>query len=117
MNDDELDAMLSARFRAYAEQTHLPNGVKERLIRSVRHARTWRRVKMLVLAGMLVVAGVALLGLGAGEEKPGDTQLALVPATPRTNDTIKATYWILLSYLQECFKRNKGAKRKEEEED
>ena len=72
---------------------------------------------MLVLASAAAAACVGLLGLGTDKEKPGDTQVALVPTTPHTNDTIKATYWILLGYLQECFKRNKGAKRKEEEND
>ena len=115
MENYDWDQMLSERLRVYEAHTHLPDGFKDRFVRSIRRRRMLRRLRALGLAGITVVAIVAIVGLGGSKPKCDNTQKTFIAASQHTNETTKISGWMLLGYLRECFRRNRTARRKEEE--
>ena len=115
MNDEELDAAIAERFKAYEAGMHLPDEFKGRFVSSVRRKRTLRRLWMLGLIGAMALASVVIVNLTKPAVVSSNVKPALMATTDPTNDTVKVSYLILLSYLRECFIRPKSARRKEEE--
>ena len=115
MSDEELDAAIAERFKAYEAGIRLPDEFKGRFVSSVRRKRTVRRLWMLGLIGAMALASVVIVNLTKPAVASGDVKPALMATSVPTNETDKVSYLILLSYLRECFIRSKSARRKEEE--
>ena len=115
MSDEELDAAIAERFKAYEAGTHLPDEFKGRFIGSVRRKRTLRRLGLLGLIGAMAAACVMIAGFAKMNLACGDTRPAMMARTAPTNETVQVSYLMLLGYLRECFSRSKPARRKEEE--
>ena len=115
MNDEELDAAIAERFKAYEAGTHLPDEFKGRFIGSVRRKRTVRRIWMLGLIGIMAIACGVIVNVTKPAVASSDVKPALMATTDPTNETVKVSYLMLLGYLRECFARSKSARRKEEE--
>ena len=60
MSDDELDAAIAERFKAYEAGIRLPDEFKGRFIGSVRRKRTLRRLGMLGLIGAMAAVCVTI---------------------------------------------------------
>ena len=115
MSDEELDAAIAERFKAYEAGTHLPDEFKGRFIGSVRRKRTLRRLGLLGLIGAMAAACVMIAGFAKMNLACGDTRPVMMARTVPTNETEQVSYLMLLGYLRECFSRSKPARRKEEE--
>ena len=115
MSDEELDAAIAERFKAYEAGTHLPDEFKGRFVTSVRRKRTVRRIWMLGLIGIMVIACVVIVNVTKPAVASSDVKPTLMATTDPTNETDKVSYLMLLSYLRECFTRSRTARRKEEE--
>lgn len=115
MSDDELDAAIAERFKAYEAGIRLPDEFKGRFIGSVRRKRTLRRLGLLGLIGAMAAACVMIAGFAKRDLACGDTRPAMMVRTVPTNETEQVSYLMLLGYLRECFSRFKPARRKEEE--
>ncbi len=115
MSDDELDAAIAERFKAYEAGIRLPDEFKGRFIGSVRRKRTLRRLGLLGLIGAMAAVCVMIAGFAKRDLAYGDTRPAMMARTAPTNETVQVSYLILLSYLRECFIRSRSARRKEEE--
>ena len=115
MSDDELDAAIAERFKAYEVGTHLPDEFKGRFIGSVRRKRTLRRLGLLGLIGAMAAVCVMIVGFAKRDIAYGDVRPALVARTAPTNETVQVSYLMLLGYLRECFSHSRSARRKEEE--
>ena len=115
MENLDWDQMLSERLRTYESNTHLPDGFKARFVRSIRRSRMSRRLRCLCLAGITVIAIVALTSLGGNKTKCADTRRTEIAASQHTNETVEISGWLLLGYLRECVRRNRTARRKEDE--
>jgi hypothetical protein len=115
MSDEELDAAIAERFKAYEAGTHLPDEFKGRFVSSMRRKRTVRRLWMLGLIGAMALASVAIVNLTKPAVVSSNVKPALMASTAPTNETVKVSYLMLLGYLRECFARSKSARRKEEE--
>ena len=115
MTDEELDMMLMERFKAYGAGTHLPDGFKERLVRSMRRKRALRRVWLLGLLCVMTVTCAVIVHFSRSEVVRNDGRPALMANTAQTNETAQVSYLMLLGYLRECFSRSRSTRRKEEE--
>ena len=115
MSDEELDAAIAERFKAYEAGTHLPDEFKGRFVSSMRRKRTVRRIWMLGLIGAMAAVCVMIAGFAKRDLAYGDTRPAMMARTAPTNETVQVSYLMLLGYLRECFSRSKPARRKEEE--
>ena len=115
MEIDDWDQMMSERLRIYAAQTRLSDGFKSRFVKSIRRRRMMRRFRTLGLAGITAVAIVAIIGLCGRKPTSADTQKTLIVASQHTNETAEISGWMLLGYLRECIRRNRIARRKEDE--
>lgn len=115
MSDEELDAAIAERFKAYEAGIRLPDGFKGRFVSSMRRKRTLRRLWMLGLIGITGIACVVIVNFTKPAVVSGGVKPALMATTAPTNETDKVSYLMLLSYLRECFTRSRTARRKEEE--
>jgi len=115
MSDDELDAAIAERFKAYEAGIRLPDEFKGRFIGSVRRKRTLRRLGLLGLIGAMAAVCVTIASFAKRDIAYGDTRPALMARTAPTNETVQVSYLMLLGYLRECFNRSRPARRKEEE--
>ena len=115
MSDEELDAAIAERFKAYEAGIRLPDGFKGRFVSSMRRKHTVRRIWMLGLIGITAIACVVIVNVTKPAVASGDVKPALMATSVPTNETDKVSYLMLLSYLRECFTRSKSARRKEEE--
>ena len=115
MSDEELDAAIAERFKAYEAGIRLPDAFKGRFVTSVRRKRTLRRLWMLGLIGITAIACVVIVNFNKSAVASRDVKPALMAATAPTNETVKVSYLMLLGYLRECFSRSRSARRKDEE--
>ena len=115
MSDEELDAAIAERFKAYEAGMHLPDGFKGRFVSSVRRKRTLRRLWMLGLISITAIACVVIVNFTKPAVASRDVKPALMANTTSTNDTGEVSCWMLLGYLRECFTRSRSVRRKEEE--
>ena len=115
MSDEELDAAIAERFKAYEAGIRLPDEFTGRLIGSLRRKRTLRRLGMLGLIGAMAAVCVAIASFAKRDIAYGDARPALMARTAPTNETVQVSYWMLLGYLRECFSRSRPMRRKEEE--
>lgn len=115
MSDEELDAAIAERFKAYEAVIRLPDEFKWRFVGSVRRRRTLRRICMLGLICITAVACVAIVNFTKPDAARGDMKPVLMARTAPTNEAEAVSYWMLLGYLRECFSRSRSARRKEEE--
>ena len=115
MNDEELDAAIAERFRAYEAGVRLPCGFKCRFVGSVRRKRTMKRMGMLGMIGALAAVCVAIAGLARKDSGCDDAQPALTARAVPTNENTRVSCLMLLGYLHECLVRPRPARRKEEE--
>ena len=115
MSDEELDAAIAGRFRAYEAGIRLPGEFKGRFVGSVRRRRTLRRLGLLGLIGAMAAVCVMIAGFAKRDLAYGDARPALMARTAPTNETEQVSYLMLLGYLRECFNRSKPVRRKEEE--
>ena len=115
MSDEELDAAIAERFKAYEAGTHLPDEFKGRFVSSMRRKRTLRRLWMLGLIGAMALASVVIVNLTKPAVVSSNVKPALMASTDPTNETVKVSYLMLLGYLRECFTRSRSVRRKEEE--
>ena len=115
MSDEELDAAIAERFKAYEAGIRLPDEFKGRFVSSMRRKRTVRRIGMLGLIGITAIACVVIVNFAKPAVASRDTKPALMAATAPTNESVKVSYLMLLGYLRECFSRSRSARRKDEE--
>ncbi len=115
MSDEELEAAIAERFKAYEAGIRLPDEFKGRFIGSLRRKRTLRRIWMLGLVCAMTIASVAIVNFTKTNVVRGDVQPALTAKASPTNETVEVSYLMLLGYLRECFSRSRPARRKEEE--
>ena len=115
MSDEELDAAIAERFKAYEAGIRLPDGFKGRLVSSVRRKRTVRRIWMLGLIGITAIVCVVIVNVTKPAVASSDVKPTLMANTTSTNDTVEVSCWMLLGYLRECFTRSRSVRRKEEE--
>ena len=115
MSDEELDAAIAERFKAYEAGIRLPDGFKGRFVSSMRRKRTVRRIWMLGLIGIMAIACGVIVNVTKPAVASGDVKPALMATSVPTNETDKVSYLMLLSYLRECFTRSRTARRKEGE--
>lgn len=115
MIDEELDAAIAERFKAYEAGIRLPDGFKGRFVSSMRRKRTVRRIWMLGLIGITAIACVVIVNFTKPAVASRDVKPALMVNTTSTNDTVEVSCWMLLGYLRECFTRSRSVRRKEEE--
>lgn len=115
MSDEELEAVIAERFKAYEAGTHLPDEFKGRFIGSVRRKRALRRIWMLGLICATAVASVIIVNFAKPNAIREDAKPVLMAHTAPTNETTIVSYWMLLGYLRECFSRSRSVRRKEEE--
>ena len=115
MNDEELDAAIAGRFKAYEANVRLTGEFKRRFVSSVRRKRALRRLWMLGLIGAMSAVCATIAGLARRGVERGDARPALIARTVPTNETAQVSYLMLLGYLHECIARPRPARRKEEE--
>lgn len=115
MSDDELDAALAERFRAYEAGVHLSGEFKRRFAGSVRRRRVLRRIWMLGLVCSMVVASAAIVNFAKPAAESGGMESALAARAGSTNEVPSVSCWMLLGYLRECLGRSRPARRKEDE--
>ena len=116
MSDEELDVIISERFKAYEAGIHLPDEFKKRFVGSVRRKRRSWRAGVLCLVCVAVAICIALSCAMRSDAKGGDTSPTLIAqSADPTNETAEVSYLMLLGYLRECFTRSKSPRRKEEE--
>ena len=115
MSDEELDAAIAERFKAYEAGIRLPDEFKGRFIGSVRRKRTLRRLGLLGLIGAMAAVCMMIAGFAKRDLAYGDTRPAMMARTAPTNETVQVSCWMLLGYLRECFTRSRSVRRKEEE--
>ena len=115
MSDEELDAAIAERFKAYEAGMHLPDEFKGRFVSSMRRKRALRRIWMLGLICITAVASVVIVNFTKSAVASGDVKPTLMAHTVPTNKTVKVSYLMLIGYLRECFTRSRPARRKEEE--
>ena len=115
MSDEELDAAIAERFKAYEAMTRLPGEFKGRFIGSLRRKRKLRRLGMLGLIGAMVTVCLVIAGFGNRDAAHGNARTALMARTTHTNETVQVSYLMLFGYLRECFSRSRSPRRKEDE--
>ena len=116
MSDEELDVIITERFKAYEAGIHLPNEFKKRFIGSLRRKRTVRRVWTFGILCFMAVACAIITYFGNGNTVRNGTRSTLTANTAvPTNETAEISYLVLLGYLRECFSRSKSSRRKEDE--
>lgn len=115
MSDEELDAALAERFKAYEAGIHLSDEFKGRFVGSVRRRRVLRRLGLLGLIGAMAAVCVMIAGFARKDFAYGDERPALMARTTPTNETEQVSYLMLLGYLRECLGRSRPARRKEDE--
>ena len=115
MNDEEFDEALAERFKAYESRVRLPDEFKRRFVGSVRRKRILRRAGTLCFVCIAAAICIALSCATRSDAGRCDSRLALMAASPTTNETAEVSYLMLLGYLRECFTRSKSPRRKEEE--
>ena len=115
MSDEELDVLITERFKAYEAGIRLPDEFKGRFVGLVRRKRTLRCLGMLGLIGAMAIASVAIVNFTKPNLVRGDVQPALTAKVSPTNETVEVSYLMLLGYLRECFSRFRLSRRKEEE--
>lgn len=116
MSDEELDVIITERFKAYEAGTHLPDEFKKRFVGSVRHKRMLWRAGALCLACVAAAVCIALSCAMRSDTVRSDASPALMANTAvPTNETSEVSCLMLLSFLRECFSRSKSSRRKEEE--
>ena len=116
MSDEELDMVMSERFKAYEAGIHLPDEFKKRFIGSVRRKRTVRRAWAFGLLCFMAVACAIITYFGNGNTVRNGTRSTLTANTAvPTNEMTEVSYLILLGYLRECFSRSQSSRRKDED--
>ena len=116
MSDEELDMVMSERFKAYEAGIHLPDEFKKRFIGSVRRKRTVRRAWAFGLLCFMAVACAVIVYFGKGNTICNGTRSELIAnTTVPTNEMTEVSYLILLGYLREWFNRPKSSRHKEED--
>ena len=116
MSDDELDAAIAERFKAYEEWIRLPDGFKGRFVGSVRRKRTLRRTCVLGLICATIAVCATVVSLTKPVDASNDTHPSLTAKVADTNKTTDVSYLMLLGYLRECFSRCCSSRRKEDEQ-
>jgi len=116
MNDEELDAVMAERFKAYEAGIHLPDEFKRRFVGSVQCKRRLCRAGALCLLCVTVAVCIALSCAMRSNTERGDASPTLIANTAvTTNATSNVSCLMLLGYLRECFNRSRPSRRKEEE--
>ena len=115
MSDEELDAAIAERLKAYEAVIRLPDEFKGRFVGSVRRKRTLRRLGMMGLIGTMAAVCVTIASFAKRDIARGNTRPALMARAVPTHETAQVSYLMLLGYLRECFSRSRPARRKEEE--
>lgn len=115
MSDEELDAVIAERLKAYEAGIRLPDEFKRRFVGSVRRKRRLRRAGTLCFVCIAAAICIALSCATRSDAGRCDSRPALMAASPTTNETAEVSYLMLLGYLRECFTRSKSPRRKEEE--
>ena len=115
MSDEELDVIITERFKAYEAGIHLPDEFKKRFVGSVRRKRILWRAGVLCLACVAAAVCIALSCAMRNDTVRSDAHPALMANTAvPTNETSEVSCLMLLSFLRECFSRSKSSRRKEE---
>ena len=116
MSDEEMDVIISERFKAYEAGTHLSDEFKKRFVGSVRCKRMLWRAGALCLACVAAAVCIALSCAMRSDTIRSDAHPALMANTAvPTNETSEVSCLMLLSFLRECFSRSRSSRRKEEE--
>ena len=116
MSDEELDVIITERFKAYEAGIHLPDEFKKRFVGSVRHKRILWRAGVLCLACVAAAVCIALSCAMHSDAVCSDARPALITDTAvPTNQTSEVSCLMFLSFLRECFSRSRSVRRKEEE--
>ena len=116
MRDEELDAALAERFKAYKAEMRLSEEFKRRFVGSIRRRRAWRRIWTIGLSCSSVLAGIAIANAAKSAVARGDAESSLTADAGSTNEMPSVSCWMLLGYLRECLVRTKPARRKEDEQ-
>ena len=117
MTEDELDAVLGERLKAYAEKRHIPDGLEIRLLKSVHRRTLLFRIKLLGLVAIVALLTLSLAGFGRPKPATSRSETILIATdSAESGDRNSAvTGWMFLSCVRECFKRLRNGRRKEED--
>lgn len=115
MNDEELDAAIAARFKAYEAKMRLAGDFKGRFVSSVRRKRAMRRLALAGFAGATAAVCAAFALVAKKDAVCCDARPALAVRSAPASDGEQASCLMLLGYLRECFRRSRSVRRKEEE--
>lgn len=119
MTENELDFVLGERFKAYAGGQHLPDGLENRLLRSVRRRTLFFRIKLFGLVAVVVLATLGIIGIERPRPLvpyPESTLIASdTPGDDRNQSSV--TGWMFLGCVREYFKRLRNGRRKEDDPD
>ena len=115
MTENDIKHIVSIKLSESLGERRLSNGFCGRLQASVRRMR--RRWLMKVSAAVLaiVVACLAMVGFMDGHCPQEVRESALIATETHHSDT-NLSKLAFLGFFRECFKRNKTAKRKEDEQ-
>ena len=115
MTEADLKDAIFSKLIESSSNYRLSSGFCERLQASVRRMRRrWlMKVSAAVLAG--VVACLAMVGFMDGW-RPQDVRESALIATETHHSDTNLSKLAFLGFFRECFKRNKAAKRKEDEQ-
>ncbi len=117
MTEDELDAILGERLRAYAEKRHATGDLENRLLQSVHRRTLIFRIKLFGLVAVVALLTLGLIGVGHVQIDASRSKASLVAAdSPEGGDRNSAvTGWMFLGCVRECFKRLRNGRRKDED--
>ena len=114
MTEENVDRMLTAWARDYADGKILPEGFSDRLRLSIRRSRRAFRVRLTILIALIATTITVAIGLTGRAPVQSDRKAVLVAAKGDAKEEC-ATGWALLSMFRECFRRGKSGKKKEDE--
>lgn len=117
MTEDELDAVLGKRLRAYAEKRHATGDLENRLLQSVHRRTLIFRIKLFGLVAVVALLALSLVGFGHVQADASHSKAALVATdSPEGGDRNSAvTGWMFLGCVREYFKRLRNGRRKDED--
>lgn len=114
MTEENVDRMLTAWARDYADGKILPEGFSDRLCLSIRRSRRAFRVRLTILIALIATTITVAIGVTGHTTTQSDRKATIMSANGDAKEEC-VTGWALLSMIRECFRRGKSGKKKEDE--